>query len=64
MSEDLRRELLKIDETVTLAFDYLRLVNEANSKLHCSAEVLQSPLTNKLAHAKLTLRRLLDEESN
>lgn len=61
MSEDLIRDLKKVDEAVTMAFEYLRLVNEANSKLHCSAEVLQSPLTTKLAHAKLTLRSLLND---
>lgn len=56
------RELQKVQEAVTLAADYLSKVNEANSKLHCSAEVLYSPLTQKLRLAKETLNRMLNNE--
>jgi hypothetical protein len=58
-----QRELAKVQEAVSLAADYLSKVNEANSKLHCSAEVLYSPLTQKLRIAKETLNRILEDES-
>lgn len=64
MNDDLKRELKKVLEAVSLASDYHTKINEANSKLHCSETVLHSPMTNKLILAKQSLERILDEESN
>lgn len=62
MSDDLKRELQKIQEAVSLAAEYHIKINEANSKLHCSETVLHSPMTNKLILAKQSLERILSND--
>lgn len=62
MSEDLIRELKKVQEAVTLAAEYHTKINEANSKLHCSETVLHSPMTNKLILAQQSLERILKDD--
>lgn len=64
MTDDLKRELLKIQEAVNLAAEYHIKINEANSRLHCSETVLHSPMTNKLILARQSLERILNVESN
>lgn len=61
MSEDIKRELEKVLEAVTLAETYHTKVNEANSALHSSEKVLYSPMTNKLILAKQSLERILND---
>lgn len=61
--KDLKRELVKILEAVSLAEEYHTKINEANSKLHCSSTVLYSPMTTKLILAKKSLERIINEKS-
>jgi len=61
MSDDMKRELKKVLEAVSLASEYHIKINEANSRLHCSDTVLHSPMTNKLILAKQSLKRILND---
>lgn len=60
-AEDTIRELTKVREAVNLAIEYHTKTNEANAALHCSPNVLHSPLTSKLQAAGLTLDRLIGD---
>ena len=62
MNEDTTRELEKIKEGVDLAVTYHTKINEANSALHSSANVLYSPMTSKLVLAQKSLQRLMHHE--
>lgn len=62
LTDDLRRELAKVLEAVTLAAKYHTKINEANSALHSSEQVLYSPLTSKLILAQQSLERILSNE--
>jgi hypothetical protein len=62
MTNDQKRELEKILETVQLALKHHAKQNEANSALHASDRIIYSPLTVKLQTAEQSLLALIKND--
>lgn len=61
--EDAVRELYKILDTLQGVEKYLSKQNESNAALHCSTEVLYSPLTMKVKTSKITVEGMINRLS-
>jgi hypothetical protein len=60
-ADDTIRECRKVREALDLAIEYHTKTSEANAALHCSPNVLYSPLVGKLLTARFTLDRLIGD---